>query len=107
MAIHMTVLALDEDEKTTLREVYDTKRFTALMKPVGDNLRSGLSELKRLATPETIEKDAAQRGRDLAVSLLEELSTVPDSEAKTVQVEALKNVKDIFKDILEMDNAHN
>lgn len=102
MARQMTVVAFEEEEKAVLRTVYESKRVTAMMKPVADELRAHLAKVKALSQSAVVTEDQAEEGKELLERAFTLMKQIPDSDAKNEQREAMENVRDIFDSVLEL-----
>lgn len=65
MARQMTVVAFEEEEKAALRTVYESKRVTAMVKPVADELRANLTKVKSLSQSAVVTESQAKEGKEL------------------------------------------
>lgn len=102
MARQMTVVAFEEEEKVALRTVYESKRVTAMVKPVADELRTNLTKVKSLSQSAVVTESQAKEGKELLERVFSLMKQIPDSEAKNAQREAMEKVRDIFDSVLKL-----
>lgn len=82
MAKPMTVLEFDEDEKETLKSVYDTRRFNAVVKPIADSLRDMAEEIKAIGSAENVRSEDVSIAKGRLDEIQRIVEGLPDSEAK-------------------------
>lgn len=104
MARQMTVIAFDEDEKVKLREVNNSKAFSAVVKPLVEQLRAQAAVFKTAGSAKTVDEDQLQETMEAAKEMADLLDMLPDSEEKEAHLLVLQEARAVLRDGLGTSN---
>lgn len=102
MANKVTAVAFDEAERDALRDINDTKRISALVKPLTEEIRSVSKNIAALARTEWVSPEALENASRDVETLRGHVSTMPDTEEKNELLMELEHVGEVIQGALNL-----
>lgn len=96
MARSMTTVAFDEDEIDILKSINDSKRISALVKPLTDEIREMARSCSELARRSWVESNDLDREATRIERHRELVDKFPDSEAKEEHLAFLDRATEVI-----------
>lgn len=97
MARPMTVLEFDDQEKETLKSVYDTRRFNAIVKPIADDLRDKAESIKGIGSAHNVRSEDVANAKEELDQLQRTVEGLPSSEGKDDLMEDIAAAQEVLE----------
>lgn len=102
MARSMTAVAFDETEVQILKEVNDSKRISALTKPLTDEIRAMSRTTAELAKNNWVERESLENAAQDIQRHRAVVEGLPETHEREEHLEALRVAEDVINGALKL-----
>ena len=102
MARSMTAVAFDEMEVDILKEVNNSKRISALTKPLTDEIREMSRVTAELAKNSWVERESLEKAAQNIERHRALVESLPDTDERTEHLEALRVAGGVINEALSL-----
>lgn len=102
MARSMTAVAFDETEVEILKEVNNSKRISALTKPLTDEIREMSRDTAELAKNSWVERESLEKAAQNIERHRTLVESLPETDDRADHLEALRVAGDVINEALNL-----
>lgn len=102
MARPMTVIEFDDEEKETLKSVYDTRRFNAIVKPIAETLRDKAESIKAIGAAHNVRSEDVAAAKEQLEEFQRLLEGLPGSDSRDEAMQGIDAAKEVLEEALAL-----